>query len=70
MIGCMDLIQRSLNRSTDGELPMTRILILTLLVFSFSENAIVVRHDVAGSKYRVQAIAFLALADMPGIMNS
>ena len=45
---------------------MTRILILTLLVFSFSVSAIVVRHDVADSKYRVQATAFPALADMPG----
>jgi chymotrypsin len=47
-------------------MPMTRILILTLLVFSFSVNAIVVRHDVADSKYRVQTTAFPALADMPG----
>lgn len=45
---------------------MTRILILTLLVFSFSVSAIVVRHDVADSKYRVQATVFPALADMPG----
>ena len=45
---------------------MTRILILTLLVFSFSVSAIVVRHDVADSKYRVQTTAFPALVDMPG----
>lgn len=45
---------------------MTRILIFTLLLLSFSASAIVIRHDVDDSKYRVQAAEFPALADMPG----
>lgn len=45
---------------------MPRILLFTLLVVSFSASAIVIRHDVDDSKYRVQATEFPALADMPG----
>lgn len=45
---------------------MLRILFFTLLVMSFSASAIVIRHDVDDSKYRVQATEFPALADMPG----
>ncbi|MBV2129310.1 trypsin-like serine protease [Arsukibacterium indicum] len=45
---------------------MPRILFFTLLVVSFSASAIVIRHDVDDSKYRVQATEFPALADMPG----
>lgn len=45
---------------------MTRILFFTLLVVSFSASAIVIRHDVDDSQYRVQATEFPALADMPG----
>ncbi|WP_213998182.1 trypsin-like serine protease [Arsukibacterium sp.] len=45
---------------------MSRILFITLLAVSFSTSAIVIRHDVDDSKYRVQATEFPALADMPG----
>jgi len=45
---------------------MTRILLFTLLVLSCSLSAIVIRHDVDDSKYRVQTTEFPALADMPG----
>jgi len=45
---------------------MTRIFLFTLLVLPCSVSAIVIRHDVDDSKYRVQTTAFPALADMPG----
>ncbi|MEP7044568.1 MAG: trypsin-like serine protease [Dokdonella sp.] len=45
---------------------MTRLLLLTLLVVSFSASAIVIRDDVDDSKYRVPASEFPALVDMPG----
>jgi chymotrypsin len=44
---------------------MPRFLLYTLLVLSFSVSAIVIRHDVDDSKYRIQAAEFPALADMP-----
>lgn len=45
---------------------MTRLLLLALLVVSFSASAIVIRDDVDDSKYRVPASEFPALVDMPG----
>jgi len=45
---------------------MARLLLLALLVASFSASAIVIRDDVDDSKYRVPATNFPALADMPG----
>ncbi|MDF3127269.1 trypsin-like serine protease [Rheinheimera sp. 1928-s] len=44
---------------------MPQVLLFTLLALSFSLNAIVIRHDVDDSKYRIQATEFPALADMP-----
>ncbi|MAA93324.1 MAG: trypsin [Rheinheimera sp.] len=46
---------------------MPRVLLLTLLVVSYSASAIVVRHDIDDSKYRVHADELPALADMPGV---
>lgn len=45
---------------------MTRLLLLALLLVSFSASAIVVRDDVADAQYRVPASGFPALADLPG----
>lgn len=45
---------------------MTRFLLLVLLAVSSTANAIVIRHDVDDSKYRVPASGFPALVDMPG----
>jgi secreted trypsin-like serine protease len=45
---------------------MTRLLLLALLVVSFSASAIVIRDHVDDSKYRVPASEFPALVDMPG----
>lgn len=45
---------------------MTRILLLALLVVSFSASAIVIRDDVDDAKYRIPASEFPALVDMPG----
>lgn len=45
---------------------MTRLLMLALLVVSFSASAIVIRDDVDDSKYRVPASEFPGLVDMPG----
>jgi hypothetical protein len=45
---------------------MVRLLLLVLLVVSFSASAIVIRDDVDDSKYRVPASEFPALVDMPG----
>ncbi len=48
---------------------MRRSLVLVgmaLVVLSSAGGAIVVRHDVDDSKYRVPASAFPALVDMPG----
>lgn len=45
---------------------MPRLLLLALLVVSFSTSAIVIRDDVDDSKYRVPASEFPALADLPG----
>lgn len=45
---------------------MTRLLLLALLVVSFNASAIVIRNDVADSKYRVPASELHALVDMPG----
>lgn len=45
---------------------MTRLLLLALLVVSFSASAIVIRDDVDDSKYRIPASDFPALVDMPG----
>jgi chymotrypsin len=48
------------------ELHMPRLLLLALLIVSFSASAIVIRDDVDDSKYRVPASEFPALVDMPG----
>jgi chymotrypsin len=48
------------------ELHMPRLLLLTLLVVSFCASAIVIRHDVDDSKYRVPASELPVLVDMPG----
>lgn len=45
---------------------MPRLLLLALLVVSFSASAIVIRDDVDDSKYRVPASEFHALVDLPG----
>ena len=45
---------------------MPRLLLLVLLVMSFSASAIVIRHDVDDAKYRVLATEFPALVDLPG----
>lgn len=45
---------------------MPRLLLLALLVASFSASAIVIRDDVDEAKYRVQASELPALVDMPG----
>lgn len=45
---------------------MTRFLLLLLLAVSSTASAIVIRHDVDDSKYRVQASEFPALVDIPG----
>ena len=45
---------------------MSRILLLALLVASFSASAIVIRDDVDDSKYRVPLSEFLPLANLPG----
>ena len=44
---------------------MPRLLLLLLLVVASSAGAVVIRHDVEDSQYRVAATAFLALADVP-----
>lgn len=44
---------------------MNRLLLLALLVVSFSASAIVIRDDVDDSKYRVPASEFPALVDLP-----
>lgn len=44
---------------------MSRILLLALLVASFSASAIVIRDDVDDSKYRVPLSEFLPLANLP-----
>lgn len=45
---------------------MTRLLLLALLIVTFSASAIVIRDDVDDTKYRVPASEFPALVDMPG----
>ncbi|MEJ7804556.1 MAG: trypsin-like serine protease [Telluria sp.] len=45
---------------------MFRLLFLSLLVASFSANAIVIRADVNDAKYRVPASELPALVDLPG----
>jgi chymotrypsin len=45
---------------------MTRLLLLALLIVSFSASAIVIRDDVDDTKYRVPASEFPALVDLPG----
>lgn len=45
---------------------MPRLLLIVLLVVSFSASAIVIRDDVEDSKYRVPDSEFPALADLPG----
>lgn len=46
---------------------MTRLLLLTItLAISTTASAIVIRHDVDDSKYRIPATEFPALVDMPG----
>lgn len=45
---------------------MIRLLLPALLVVSSSSSAIVIRHDVNDSNYRVPASEFTALVDMPG----
>lgn len=45
---------------------MSRLLLLALLVASFSAPAIVIRDDVDDSRYRVPAAEVPALVDMPG----
>lgn len=45
---------------------MSRLLLLALLVTSFSASAIVIRDDVDDSEYRIPASEFPALVDMPG----
>ncbi len=44
---------------------MHRLLMPALLAVSFNASAIVIRHDVADSKYLVPASEFLALVDLP-----
>lgn len=45
---------------------MRRHLLLVLLAITATANAVVIRSDVPDPKYRMQASAFPALADMPG----
>ena len=45
---------------------MTRLLLLAFLAVSSTASAIVIRHDLDDSKYRVPASEFPALVDMPG----
>jgi len=45
---------------------MTRFSLLMLLATSSTASAIVIRHDVDDSKYRIPASEFPALVDMPG----
>jgi len=45
---------------------MIRLLLLVLLAASSTASAIVIRHDVDDSKYRVPSSEFPALVDMPG----
>ena len=45
---------------------MIRFLLLILLAVSSTASAIVIRHDVDDSKYRIPASEFPALVDMPG----
>ncbi len=45
---------------------MTRFLLLMLLAASSTATAVVIRHDVDDSKYRIAASEFPALVDMPG----
>ena len=45
---------------------MTRVLLLILLAASSTASAIVIRHDVDDSEYRIPASEFPALVDMPG----
>ncbi len=45
---------------------MPQLLLLALLVVSFSASGIVIRDDVDDSRYRVPASEFPALVDMPG----
>ncbi len=45
---------------------MTRLLLMALLAVSSSASAIVIRHDLDDSKYRVPTSEFPALVDMPG----
>jgi len=45
---------------------MIRLLLLALLAASSTVSAIVIRHDVDDSKYRVPSSEFPALVDMPG----
>ena len=44
---------------------MTRIALLLLLPVAYNAGAVVIRHDVDDSQYRVAASAFSALADLP-----
>ncbi len=53
-------------RRHQKESHMARLFLLALLVVSSSAGAIVIRDDVDDSKYRVPAVDFPALADMPG----
>lgn len=45
---------------------MTRFLLLVLLAVSSTASAIVIRHDVNDSKYRIPASEFAALVEIPG----
>ncbi|RNF86255.1 trypsin-like serine protease [Montanilutibacter psychrotolerans] len=45
---------------------MTRFLLLALLAVSSTSSAVVIRHDLDDSKYRVPASELPALVDMPG----
>lgn len=45
---------------------MTRCLLIALLAASSTASAVVIRHDVDDSKYRIPASTFSALVDMPG----
>lgn len=45
---------------------MTRFLLLILLAASSNASAVVIRHDVDDSKYRIPASEFPALVDIPG----
>jgi chymotrypsin len=60
--------QRFVNRSKPPSMKshMPRLLMLALLTVSFTASAIVIRHDVDDSKYRVPASEFPALVDLPG----